>query len=276
MAMPLDTLLTAVRQRDGEARFYFCGDYCDRGPDTREVVDLLINLTASGEAFVVRGNHDEIFDLVLNHKSFASSAETEANAPPDTIREAASIFLGEGLLETLLSYGADGHALWQAHRYRDVEGDWLQESITGVPESHRKFFRQLPAVVETDDFAIVHACWPPDYVDESGDMNGRCARDEQLRHDVIWARYTASQITSQKQWTRTVYVGHTPTSTYFAPPRLMRRGPQLLESPGDVIFGNQLVLCDTGCFAADGRLSAVCHETSEVVQVHRTGDLITD
>ena len=274
MALPLETLIEAVRRRDSDAVFYFCGDYCDRGPETHTVVDQLLELAAVDRAFFVRGNHDEIFDLVLNRQGFASGADVGAEVSKEAIREAATLFLGEGLLETLVSYGADMNELGKARGERKAIDDWLAAAVSNVPVPHRRFFRGLPAVVETDDFAVVHACWPPDYVDESGAMNGRCARDEQLRHDVIWARYTSSQITSEKQWNRVIYVGHTPTMTYYSPPKLLGRRPKLLDRPGDVIFGNQLVLCDTGCFAPDGRLSAVCHETSDVIQVHRTGDLL--
>lgn len=40
-------------------RLVFLGDYCDRGPDTRGVLDLLVNIAAAApETVFLRGNHD--------------------------------------------------------------------------------------------------------------------------------------------------------------------------------------------------------------------------
>jgi len=276
MAEALETLIAAVRRRDGEARFVFAGDYCDRGPNTKDAVDLLLQLRDEGVARFVRGNHDEIFDVCLNHEGFASGATVGGPVTPDIVADAAEMFLGEGLIETLMSYGADLHELGKLRGDREAIQQWVRHAFDIVPDAHKQFFRALPAVVEDDDFAVTHAVWPPDYADDPGGMNGRCAGNADLRHDVLWARYTSSQIVSEKQWKRTIYVGHTPTSTYFDAGPSFRSRHRLLDAPGDVIFGEKLVLTDTGCFAPGGRLSAVCHETRDVLQVHRTGDLITD
>ena len=45
-----------------QATVVFLGDYCDRGPDTRGVIDWLISLRRdrepSGETHFIAGNHD--------------------------------------------------------------------------------------------------------------------------------------------------------------------------------------------------------------------------
>ena len=46
MLKPLVTLVTAVRARDPQARFIFVGDYVNRGPDSRGVLDRLIALVS--------------------------------------------------------------------------------------------------------------------------------------------------------------------------------------------------------------------------------------
>ena len=61
MRAALERLLEAVGRVDPSARFYFVGDYVNRGPDARGVIDLLLSLT---NARFVRGNHDDIFDRV--------------------------------------------------------------------------------------------------------------------------------------------------------------------------------------------------------------------
>lgn len=69
-------LLAALRSdgpaggpRDIQANVWFLGDYCDRGPCTREVLDMLITLPAQHPEHTfkfLRGNHDHAFEMYLN------------------------------------------------------------------------------------------------------------------------------------------------------------------------------------------------------------------
>ncbi len=76
MLRPLQRLLDAVFADDAAAKLIFAGDYVNRGPDSFKVIDLLISLTNTQ---FVRGNHDDIFDLILHGHSYAESA---ASASP--------------------------------------------------------------------------------------------------------------------------------------------------------------------------------------------------
>ena len=61
-------LLACDRVRDGrEVRYVFIGDYIDRGPDAREVVELLMHKQrCEGSRFVcLRGNHEQMLIVVL-------------------------------------------------------------------------------------------------------------------------------------------------------------------------------------------------------------------
>ena len=225
------------------------------------MVDLLVALQLDGRATCVRGNHDDLFDLCLNRRSFASGPDESGAAHDAAIAEATRLFWREGILETMLSYGADLRSLGTD------DAAAVARQYDRVPEEHKRFFRELPAVAETDDFFVVHATWPPDQLDEPGRMNGLVAADVNLGHEAIWGRYVANQIRSAKAWRRPGYVGHTPTDTYW-------NHADLLPEPGAVIRGRGVTLVDTGCFAHGGRLSAVCHDSGEVVQIHRTGELL--
>src|SRR4051794_20938618 len=94
MLKPLKALLNAVHNRDPESVFYFVGDYVNRGPDSRGVVDMLLNIP-DDRAKMIRGNHDDIFDLILNGKSFAAG-----NEPVPVF----AWFMAHGLGNTLISY----------------------------------------------------------------------------------------------------------------------------------------------------------------------------
>ncbi|MEM7807311.1 MAG: metallophosphoesterase [Planctomycetota bacterium] len=254
MSGPLDVLVRTIQNRDAEASFYFTGDYCDRGPDTRGVVDRLIDLAEAGKATCTRGNHDDIFDLILSGESFASGPNLGGPVDEGICDEAARMFWSEGLPETLESYGFTG----------DGDGRWLDSVRDAIPQRHREFFRSLPGMVDAGDFFVAHAAWPPDYPDDGDQL----ARDPHLRYESIWGRYGSRQITTPKLWKRPCYSGHTPTDNYL-------HAPELIRQPGSVIFGEALTLLDTGAFMPRGRLSAVCHETRDVVQVHHSGELLS-
>jgi Calcineurin-like phosphoesterase len=53
----LDTLLGFVRPSPAD-QLVFLGDYVDRGPDTKGVLDRLIELKRTGQALFLRGNHE--------------------------------------------------------------------------------------------------------------------------------------------------------------------------------------------------------------------------
>ena len=83
----LTTLLDFVAPA-ADDRLIALGDYVDRGPDSRGVLDLLIALHARGRLVALRGNHDEMM--------------LEARAGPT---ENHSMWLACGGLHTLQSYG---------------------------------------------------------------------------------------------------------------------------------------------------------------------------
>ncbi len=261
MVRPLEKLLEAIRQRDRDPQLYFCGDYCDRGPDTRLVVDLLLTLE---QASFVRGNHDDVMDLCCNGTSFTTGTDLNGNSAEEAQEEIKELFLREGLTETLTSYGADIRELGRRVGDWPAVLAWIDEGLARVPEPHRRFFRELPAIAEADEFFVCHATWPPDQLDERGRMNGMVAGDAYLRHDVLWGRYTASQIRSEKVWERTGYFGHTPTDNYLGT-------PDLLSAAGSIIRGEKAVLLDTAAFSPVGRLTGICHDTGEVVQAMEEG-----
>src|SRR3954470_24217690 len=98
MRAPLERLLEEVARVDAQAQFYFVGDYVNHGPDAKGELDLLLSL--SGAKFV-RGNHDDIFDQVLNSTANATDA---ANGDRMVAFE---WFIEHGLDNTFMSYGVD-------------------------------------------------------------------------------------------------------------------------------------------------------------------------
>jgi serine/threonine protein phosphatase 1 len=269
MSGPLDRLVETVTRRDAEARFYFCGDYVDRGPDVRGVIDRVMKLRREGRAEAVRGNHDDVLDLILNRQSLASGpGGAGGSASQRDVDDAIRLFWREGLIETLWSYDIDLPSAVASGAAATAD------ALAAVPVEHRQFLRELPLVVEEDDFFVIHANWPADYPDRDADglgLEAWLARDAGLRHEAVWGRYTGRQILSPKTlWERPCYCGHTPAPYYFNDPLV---GEQ--AHAGDrVVRGDRLTLVDTGAFLHNGRLTGICHETGEVVQVHHSGEIL--
>ncbi len=114
----LQSLLKQV-QLQPEDRLVFLGDYIDRGPHSREVVDLLLDLGKRlPRTIFLKGNHEA---MVLD---YLAGRETR-------------MFLGNGGGTTLASYAAAG--------------------FDTPPPEHREFFQQLRLYYETEGFIFVHA-----------------------------------------------------------------------------------------------------------------------
>jgi serine/threonine protein phosphatase 1 len=245
MLRPMEALLGGVLSRDASAQFIFVGDYINRGPDSRGVIDRLINLP---NATFLRGNHDDIFDLVLSGQCFC---DEETSDP----LQAFSWFINHGLVNTLESYGIDFPSIEQlVHR---LTPQLLRVTLSVVPESHRRFLRQLRPMIEFDDAFVMHAMWGADEPD-APPMLEKVSATSALRYRTIWGRYTADQIRQEKPWSRTGFFGHTPVTNYAGNAGLLPVG-----GPG-------IVLLDTAA-AMGGRLTAVCIETRQVVQADRNG-----
>ena len=254
MLRPLRALLDAVRAADASPEFFFVGDYVNRGPDSRGVLDLLLALP---NARFVRGNHDDLFDLMLHGRSY--------HLHPDARNPVAAFlwFIRYGLRETLYSYGVDEIDIERVSRQPSDEA--VRRLFEPVPASHRTFLRTLPPTVETDDFFVVHAKWDPDDADQPS-VAAHLLTSTRLRHQVLWGRY-GIEMTRKKRWRRTGYFGHTPVENY----------PGALRNESNVPIRTQgLVLLDTGAaLGAGGRLSAVCADDGRLIQVDRGGGVVT-
>jgi serine/threonine protein phosphatase 1 len=94
------------RRAEVNVQIVFLGDLVDRGLDSRDVIELVISLHASGQVHLIKGNHEELFVAVSRGD-----------------RDAARQFFGVGGRETLLSYrfGED-----------DVDRSGKKDTVSGV------------------------------------------------------------------------------------------------------------------------------------------------
>ena len=255
MLVPLAALLDEVRRLDSAPRFIFTGDYINRGSQSKQVIDLLLTL---GNAKFLRGNHDDVFDEIVNGICFCQ------NCTDDNRHLAYRWFMQHGLPATWRSYGvAEEDMVWAM---REITPRALSIVTDAVPDAHRGFFRRLVGVVEEEDFFVVHGHWIPGEVTDEPTISTRAMLDIKRRQDMLWGRFEKEEIDADKNWRRPGYFGHTPVDQY----PVFMNGKELTP-----IVGVAMVLLDTAAaMRAHGRLTAWCHEERAFVQADRQGKIV--
>lgn len=119
----LDTILAAIRLQP-EDTLVTVGDYVDRGPDSRGVIERLMSLRETIRLVPLMGNHEEMMLDAL-----------EKRIEPFG-------WLNHGGAQTLESYGFMG-------------------DTSVVPESHLDFLRNLQPYFENETHFVVHANYDP-------------------------------------------------------------------------------------------------------------------
>lgn len=105
-----------------DRRFVFIGDYIDRGPDSKKVVDRLIELQKEIDCVFLRGNHEQMLLDAFNNDEF-------------------KLWLINGGRSTLKSYNINHSG--------------------ALPDSHQKFYNQTKHYYNTSNYFFVHAGLSP-------------------------------------------------------------------------------------------------------------------
>lgn len=155
--------IEADRARTGDhaAPVVQVGDLVDRGPDSRGVVQYLMDLSArDARVTVLKGNHDNMFALFL---------ETPPRPDPRLRADLSWLHPRLGGLETLESYGiAPDQTPEQLHR----------AALRAVPDTHRAFLSAAPLSFAQGACLLVHAGIRP-----------RVPLAEQRPSDLFWIRH---------------------------------------------------------------------------------------
>ena len=165
-------LLSRMPLQKGD-RLLFIGDYVDRGPNPKGVVDELIGLQKSYDCIFLMGNHEAMFLSFLGWEG------------PNYF--GAEAFLHNGGETTLASYG-----------YFNSEAEFELE-----PE-HDRFFKNLQLWHLEGEYAFVHAGLAKSSL---GLSDAKYALSRESSRDLLWQRETADLPHSLGV---TVIYGHTP------------------------------------------------------------------
>ncbi|PWW45465.1 MULTISPECIES: metallophosphoesterase family protein [Paenibacillus] len=139
----LDQILQLTEYNSTKDKLILLGDYVDRGPNSKEVVDKVIQLVMNHNAIALRGNHDQrLVDLI--------------NSDSVTVR---SKFLEHGGKQTLQSYDINNE---------EISDEILNQAIEFIKTHyyhHNDYISKLPFYHEDKDHIYVHAGLNPNFID---------------------------------------------------------------------------------------------------------------
>jgi len=151
------------------------GDYIDRGPSSREVLDRLIERAQSSEMVLLKGNHETFVQEFLRNPSMLQS------------------WSQMGGLETLMSYGVTPSLNADAQTQKEL-AIALQATL---PESHLMLLERLQSSFSCGGFFFAHAGVRPGV-----------PLAEQREADLLWIR--DEFLLYEGKFDKIVVHGHTP------------------------------------------------------------------
>ncbi len=167
-------LMENIYQEDDKDSVYvFIGDYIDRGPKSKEVIDWLISFkekVGDSRCYFLRGNHEDMLCDYLGYEG-----------------KHGMYWIDNGARSTLRSYAPHD-------QYGYIPTDEIKKFI---PEKHIDFLLNLYHCVISDKYFFVHAGFSP-YVDDIFETS---------KEDLCWIR--KDFILSEKDFGKIVVYGHT-------------------------------------------------------------------
>lgn len=160
------------------------GDYIDRGPDARKVVERLIQLHENLPAVSLKGNHEEMV-LEWRDKNYDKTLLWWANGGLATLR---SYCRGDDKWLTRM--------FWQSF-IPSQSLEYHNKACSLIPPAHWKFFENCRDWYEMGDWIFIH-----------GQVDPSLPLAEQSNRKLRWSRFNKSQkahISGKK-----VVCGHTP------------------------------------------------------------------
>ena len=173
----LQTIATDSFSAPETVHLVFLGDYVDRGPDSKRVLERLVGLKRERpfidfEIHILKGNHEILMEAFLAGDS-------------------GDIWFNGGGLATLVSYDVP---------YLPNDEAMMRESLHyAIPTSHKKLLQNMKSMLCIGDYAFVHAGVRPGI-----------SLDQQDPDDLMWIRRVF--LDSEDDFGAMVVHGHSPVS----------------------------------------------------------------
>ncbi len=151
------------------------GDYVDRGPDSRGVLDRLIGNPFPTKYIGLKGNHEELFEAFLSDSTVASQ------------------WRQLGGVETLHSYRVPVSSLMIGKGFEEASSALRQ----AVPRQHLSFLESLKLSMSIGEYFLCHAGVRPGI-----------PLEHQSAADLLWIR--GEFLNSKMNFGKIVVHGHTP------------------------------------------------------------------
>jgi serine/threonine protein phosphatase 1 len=179
----LDRMVTAISHdlEDhpiGKALTVTLGDYVDRGPDSRGVIERLSRNPFPTALVALKGNHESLFERFMEDPSVAGQ------------------WRRLGGLETLHSYGVPVASVMMGKNYEEAAAALR----AAIPPAHLEFLGSLWTSLVVGKYFLCHAGVRP-----------RVPLDRQREEDLLWIR--EDFLRSRADFGKIVVHGHTPTES---------------------------------------------------------------
>lgn len=132
-AAALESILAIISPRQKDS-IVFLGDYIDRGPDSKRVIEQVMKLAERCQVVPLMGNHEE---MMLNARLDINSIQT---------------WIENGGDSAMLSYGTT-------------------DDLNSIPSEHIDFLKVLRRFYEIETHFFVHANYAPNWRFEQHDSN---------------------------------------------------------------------------------------------------------
>lgn len=171
----IDRIDSDVQTYGGASLIVTLGDYVDRGPDSRGVIDRLLKNPFSGDYVALKGNHEALFERFLKE--------------PDI----GNYWRQLGGLETLHSFGIPVRPLMRGKNFEEA----AEQLRSTVSTGQLNFLKSLKTSLSVGRFFLCHAGVRPGV-----------PLDRQSEEDLLWIR--DDFLRSDLDFGKIVVHGHTP------------------------------------------------------------------
>lgn len=169
----LEALLEQLDAYDADCPLVMLGDYIDRGEQSAQLLDLLIDLESNGSRSVLclRGNHEQMLLDFLDARDSTGAG-----------------WLSDGGLQTLVSFGIDPGKLV----FRRGGLDELRQTLSRrLGNTREDWLRRLPVCWQSGNVFVSHAGLDPahavDEQDEQALLWGHRSRPARAVEEAPWS-----------------------------------------------------------------------------------------